>query len=172
MRLQSAEQKNALLSKQLSEARSRLLVAETEVERLSSIIENRTSVRTTRAPNAPATRAAAPAVAAPAAQRQAPAVTSQRDSDMPFVTVMVDKANLRLGPNTSDSPVMTVSRGTRLTVETRQGPWFRVYAPNGNRLWVSADVVAFGKDAMSSPSETVRIRAVGGSKVGDNFRLP
>jgi hypothetical protein len=174
VKLSNAEQKNALLTKQLAESRSRLLVAETEVERLSGIIEQRSAPRVSSVSSSSNNqRVAANPVAAPARTTSRPAAQpAQRESDMPFVTVMVDKANLRLGPTAQDSPVMTVSRGTRLTVETRQGPWYRVYAPNGNRLWVSADVVAFGKDGMSGPTDTVRIQGIRSNPNADNFRFP
>ena len=79
-------------------------------------------------------------------------------ADMPIAVVIVNKANLRAGPSLKDSPLLEVSKGTRLVVETRQGAWYRVMAPNGKRAWVSSDVVNFGPNANSKPSFTTRIK--------------
>ena len=57
------------------------------------------------------------------------------------VTVRASSAYLRTGPSKEDSPLMTVARGTKLAVETKRGDWFRVIAPNGERTWISKDVI-------------------------------
>ena len=58
----------------------------------------------------------------------------------------------------NDSPLMTVSKGTRLVVEKRIKDWYRIISPNGTRAWVNSDVVAFGPDSQSSPSRTIKIQ--------------
>ncbi len=82
------------------------------------------------------------APAAPAAPTPPKAEPAQ--ADLPVATVVVDKAQLRTGPGKDNSPLMAVSKGTRLVIETRQGDWYRVVAPSGARAWVSSDIVAFG----------------------------
>lgn len=62
------------------------------------------------------------------------------------VFVTVPKANLRAGPGLNTSAVMAVSRGTELLVDTVEGPWLRVFAPNGERLWVAREIVEVAKD--------------------------
>ena len=80
--------------------------------------------------------------------------------DMPIITVIVDKANLRTGPGRNNSPIMTVAKGTRLAVESRLGDWYRIISPTGTRAWVSSEVIRFGKNSKSSPSRTVKIQGV------------
>jgi len=102
----------------------------------------------------------APAPSAPVV-RQVVAVAPKAPDDLPVATVVVEKANLRTGPGTDNSSLMSVSRGTRLVVETRNGSWYRVFAPNGTRAWVTGDVLSF---AATPPSDNgvgsaLRVRA-------------
>ena len=62
-------------------------------------------------------------------------------NDVVIVTVRAGSAFLRSGPSTADSPLMRVSKGTRLAVETKKGDWYRVIAPNGQRTWINKDVI-------------------------------
>lgn len=66
---------------------------------------------------------------------------SDRDTGI-VVEVVVNKANLRIAPGTEASSVMAVSRGTKLLVDTEEAQWLRVFAPNGQSLWVARDVVS------------------------------
>ncbi len=61
--------------------------------------------------------------------------------DAMIVTVKTPSAYLRTGPSLEHSPLMTISQGTRLVVETRQGDWYRVIAPNGQRTWINKEVL-------------------------------
>jgi len=165
--LQRTEGRVQSLIKELEESRNRLIVAETEVERLSRIIEARnlqhyaestgrdlSSRRTSTVPG-----------------RNLPEKSAAADPDMLIATVTVDKANLRTGPGTDNSPLMTVARGTRLAVETRQGEWYRVISPTGARAWVSSDVISLGANAQSSPNRTVRIKGAGPDVEEEAFRF-
>src|SRR5262249_27655693 len=149
----------------------RLLVAETQVERLSRIIEQRNeSVVSRYLPDGPQRNQGSPAQAAAPAQpakaslpfpnlppppanqpNQAPAPrippSVQGEADMPIAPVVLDKASLRTGPGKDNSPLMAVAKNTRLAVETRQGAWYRVIAPTGARAWVAADAIGFGPRA-------------------------
>jgi hypothetical protein len=152
---------------ELQESRNRLMIAETEVERLSNVLEQRN--RTTLARVAPEVAQAQharreyhpPQPASVAKQVQPPTQTTTTQparSDMLVGTVTADKAFLRSGAGKENSPLMSVSRGTRLVIETRQGSWYRVITPNGTRAWVSSEVISFGADNSASPGRTVSIR--------------
>lgn len=167
----SLQGKYAQAARDLEAARNRLMVAETEVERLSTIVQSR----------AKTDLAAAAGVPAPRQPQSNPQITRTNDKiprpdsavgpDMPVATVVAEKANLRIGPSLKDSPLMSVSQGTRLTVERRDGEWYRVIAPTGARAWVSSDVVQFGRAPSLAPDATVRVLGVKESKDSDNFTL-
>ena len=192
--LETFQRKLRDATKELVESRNRLMIAETEVERLSISLEQRNrsnlarvapgmvgvqSVRSYRAPqqlssqltssHQAASRQVAPVASAP--QRAvAPAVNAKVKPDMLVATVIADKANLRSGAGKNNSPLMTVSRGTRLAVETRTGDWYRVITPTGTRAWVNSEVLSFGPDSQASPTRTVRMNGVLGSS--DHGVLP
>lgn len=52
------------------------------------------------------------------------------------VEVAAQKANLRIAPDTGSSAVMAIARGSRLLVDLEQNEWLRVFAPNGQSLWL------------------------------------
>jgi uncharacterized coiled-coil protein SlyX len=168
-------------TKELEQSRNRLMIAETEVERLSISLEQRNRnnlarvapgvgqvqpVRAYRAPQQAQAPQAAPAQrsAATAQRAAAPAESSKVKPDMLIATVIADKANLRSGAGKNNSPLMTVSRGTRLAVETRNGDWYRVITPTGTRAWVNSEVLSFGPDNQASPTRTVRMSGVRGDE--------
>lgn len=68
-------------------------------------------------------------------------IEDRHKTDLPVVEVAVQKANLRIGPGLDQSPLMVVSSGTRLVVETEQNGWYRVTAPSGSQAWISSSVV-------------------------------
>ena len=155
-RLAVSERQNDSLLAKMKEMRNQLLIAETEIVRLSSMIEDRN--RTTLArytgesgkiqPPAPIKK---PTLLTEAQQQKS-------SEDMPIATVMVDNANLRSGPGANNSPIMSVSKGTRLAIEARQGDWYRVIAPTGSRAWIDAKIVNFGKNLESTPTRTVKVQ--------------
>jgi len=154
---QSQNQLKALIAR-MTQMRNSLMVAETEVERLNAIVQdiNHTSqrrehYRTEQAYGAPQERRR-DVLLSPAQERKA-------SEDMPIATVIVDKANLRAGAGMEHSPIMSIAKGTRLAIETKSGDWYRVVAPTGERAWISRDTVAYGKDAQSSPSRTIRVKS-------------
>jgi uncharacterized protein YgiM (DUF1202 family) len=157
--LKNSEAKVKALEQELTEARNRLIISETEVERLSGLM-----VTTVRSSKSLAKLGTAPSDGAAVAPRAAAIVPSRRPmeaqpaEEMPVATVVVEKANLRTGPGAEHSPLMSVTRGTRLLVEIRRGEWYRVVSPSGTRAWVSADVVAFGSSPQGSPSRTVKVK--------------
>jgi hypothetical protein len=173
--LEAHQRKLRDATNELNESRNRLMIAETEVERLSSFLEQRnhsTLVRVApevaraqqrRQYNAPVTAAKAPE--APAAANIGKSQLSSSPatpSDMLVGTVHVSKAHLRSGPGKDNSPLMSVSKGTRLVIETRQGGWYRVITPTGTRAWVASEVLSFGPNGNVAPSRTLQIRGVEG----------
>ncbi|MCB0330943.1 MAG: SH3 domain-containing protein [Bdellovibrionales bacterium] len=162
-RVLSAEAKLKKVLTELEKTRDELLLAETEVERLSSVIEKR-NIQTLRtmsgkAPVTPAEqyqRNVAPVKPAAMTRPGTPESTQQ----LAIATVMVPKANLRAGPGMNHSVLLTVPKGSRLVVETRKSEWYRVIAPTGERAWVSGDVVAFGPKKNSKPNSLVSIRGI------------
>lgn len=169
--LELAQRKIRDASHELAETRNRLIIAETEVERLSSVIQERNRTSLTRlgggalsgSQTAPAReyRAQSNASANASAgrvlsQSRPPTQAVKATSDMLIGTVTAQKAYLRTGPGKNNSPLMSVSQGMRLAIETRTGEWYRVITPTGARAWVSSDVISFGPDNYSGPTRTVR----------------
>ena len=175
-RLKSSNTRASSMQKELEEARDRLMIAETEVERLSGVVKTRNQETlqkfggdTNSAPavnKAVVTQPVAPVIA-PAVRREQPKVAD----DVLIGTVVADKANLRTGPGKDNSPFMTVPKGARLTVETRNGEWYRVITPTGSRAWVAAEVLAFGNTNQASPSGAIRIRGYNVAIENDSLKL-
>ena len=159
-KLNSSSSSVAKLRRELEEARNRLMVAETEVERLSAVLEERKAVAA-RQPKPKKLNASASRIGSEVSIDKGPD-REKYVNDMPIATVVVKKANIRTGPGVNNSPLMTVSRGTRLAVETRKGDWYRIIAPTGVRAWVNTEVIAFGEDYKASPSRTVKVKGYNG----------
>ncbi|NDC38648.1 MAG: hypothetical protein EBZ48_11430, partial [Proteobacteria bacterium] len=108
-KLSQTQGKLADSEREVKEAKDRLMMAEAEIQRLSQILERRGMESLAKG------RAAAPVVSsAPVARPVAAVVAPKAADDLPIATVVVDKANLRTGPGTDNSSLMSVSRGTRL----------------------------------------------------------
>lgn len=70
------------------------------------------------------------------------------------LTVTGSKVNLRNGPGLKHSPMMQISKGAKLTIEAREGEWYRVYSPTGSRAYVHQDVVEVGsRSRAKNPSK-------------------
>lgn len=151
--------KTRLLSNNNEKLRSKLIIAEAEVERLSSILEDHSNtllgVKSIENPKKTKIIAETKNISYKQAEKT--------PEDMPIITVSVEKANLRTGPGTQHSPIMEVSKESRLVMEKRLGDWYRVIAPNGTRAWISANVVKFGRGLNGSPSETLQVSGVDSS---------
>ena len=158
--LEIANQKILELYTELENKKKQLILVETEVERLSEVIEkrNRAELGNGVSPSPNIVNKNAVHQRQQIQMRKPINDLEAEKADMPIAVVIVNKANLRAGPSLKDSPLLEVSKGTRLVVETRQGAWYRVMAPNGKRAWVSSDVVNFGPNANSKPSFTTRIK--------------
>ena len=165
------------LESDLQESRSQLTVAETEASRLATMVDAKTRASLGRynvpMPPAPkpqrevAAPKPVPAVAKPVEDVKPPS----RGSDMQIATVTVDKADLRVGPGKENSALMSLRRGSRLAVEERQGEWYRVFAPNGQRAWVHSSLVSFGDGASSmNDGSAVRVKGYSSNSEEEAFR--
>ena len=86
-------------------------------------------------------------------------VAPDAPADMQVAIISLDKADLRLGPGKNHSPLMSLRKGSRLAIEARQGEWYRVFAPNGQRAWIHASAVRFGEGAASlNDGSSVRMK--------------
>lgn len=135
--------------RELNETKARLMLAETQVERLSSIIEARNDCTISQLTGETRQR---PIQAATSRLPVVPKVESS--AEMPIATVVKKKVYLRTGPGKNNSPLMAVSEGTRLAVETMQGEWYRVITPTGARAWVAAESIAFGNGGKIAPARS------------------
>ena len=146
-------------SKELEETRNRLVIAETQVERLSGILEKINNQKLAGYMGSGSTAKAA--VSAPAKQVNAPLVnqvSNTKSSEESLVGIVTtQKAFLRSGPSKDDSPIMSVSKGTRLVVETRNNDWYRVITPTGGRAWISTQMIGFGAGAEPGSDSALRI---------------
>jgi SH3-like domain-containing protein len=185
-KLTASELRVRELEQQLSDAKSQLSAAEVEINRLSGIISGGSRARlATRSVDTPP-RASAPAVAAEASrvnQRAASTGLDERPQiasdvapppvtqNLQVATVAVDKAELRLGPGKNHSALMAIPRGSRLAVEVRQGEWYRVFAPTGERAWIQSSLVRFGDGAASmNDGSSVKVRGYDVSVEQQAFR--
>ncbi len=63
------------------------------------------------------------------------------NADVAVVEVTADKVSLRVGPGAEHSAIMDLQKGTRLTVEAREGSWLRVNSPTGGRAYINSEYV-------------------------------
>ena len=174
--LSSAQGRIELLEKQLDESRSQLSVAETEVNRLSAIVDSKARASLGKYNLPLPSRASQPAPTRQEVRRvPAPAPVDVRppsaDADLQVATISVDKADLRLGPGRNHSALMSLKRGSRLMVEARQGEWYRVFAPNGDRAWIAAELVTFGEPSPGSvDGSSVRVKGFSANAEEEAFR--
>ncbi len=127
------------LERELIDARNQLLLKETELARLSG------AGKVDRA------------LVSPPARKPADSVGIRPAADVLIVEIIPRKVNLRVGPGQEHSPLMQLRQGSRLTVENRQGDWYRVMTPEGKRAYIRADVVR----PVNSPAPAQRAGARG-----------
>ncbi len=126
------------LERETLQAKNALLLKETEVKMLSGDKKVMPTPQPTPPPGAKATIPEPSVATTSRAQLRSP---EPPRSDVSSVRVIADKANLRGEPGDEHSPIMTVRKGSRLLVETKEGNWYRVIAPDGRRAYVRSDVV-------------------------------
>lgn len=166
------------LEGELQETQQQLSIAETESSRLSSMVDAKTraSLRQYNVPPPPAVRApvappSQPAAVAPAPKPAADVKPPKPDVSLQIATITVDKAELRAGPGKNNSSLMTLRRGSRLAVEERNGEWYRVFAPNGERAWIHSSLVSFGDGAADmNDGSAVRVKGFSTNSEEEAFR--
>lgn len=57
-------------------------------------------------------------------------------------TVVGDQVNVRNGPGLAYDTLGTLAAGTALTLEAIAGEWFAARTPDGQRVWIAAELVA------------------------------
>jgi len=178
--LQSAQARIDALERSLDQSRSQLTLAETELTRLSNRLDSKNRQNLGKY-NLPIAAAANPlheeraALRRPQESSGSPRVSEVRppapNVDLQVATVSVDKADLRLGPGKNHSALMAVPRGSRLVVETRQGEWYRVFAPSGERAWINSGMVLFGDGgSVLNDGTAARVRGFNPSDEEEAFR--
>ncbi len=139
------------LERALIKAKNDLLLKDTEIKMLSGSSEvkvgNTASTVTEKAAESVASQVATQSATEPGIASRAMTVNPGVGSDVAVVEVKAKKVNLRSGAGNEHSPVMQVQAGMRLTVETREGDWYRVFTPTGSRAYIRADVVRPVTDA-------------------------
>lgn len=81
------------------------------------------------------------AVGEPKVQENQMLEANETAEDLPTVSVIVPKANLRAEPDINSEAVAAVGEGTRLVLETAVGNWFGIIAPSGERAWIRFNLV-------------------------------
>ena len=139
----------------LSETKNRLLLAETEVERLSSILESRGLLAVN--PNKQRGKIHTEEktednsyekepVAEKNIQRGKPlGITSDASHDMPIGSIKNEGTWLYESPASSAKPVQLLKGNDKIAIETRAAGWARVVAPNGVRGWIKGTSIAMGE---------------------------
>ncbi len=173
--LEASQKRVSELERHLEEVKGQLTMAETELSRMATLSEarNRASLGRVAAPLTESTKQSVE-IAAPSTIARTEALAPEplpTSNDLMIVTVAVDKAELRLGPGKNHSALMAVGRGSRLAVEARQGEWYRVFAPNGQRAWVLSRVVTVGDKSNTERANTaVRVKGYSSSLEDEAFR--
>ncbi len=154
-RLAENNEEIAALRAELQDLRNKLLIAESEIERLSETgnsSKNKFANTESTTDNNELTDTAIFSTAKDRTNKES------LDDSATVVTVVADSGALRTAPNATSSIIMEVDSGARLTVDDRRGDWFRISTSSGMRAWISATEVAFGPTNSASPSATVKIR--------------
>lgn len=138
---------NERLKNALNETKLRLVVAETQIERLSALLEGRqppppqTTRDSRKDPKSPSSlQESSPLLARTPVK---PRLDSR--NSVPILSVATLNVNLRSGPGLSFPAVQTAPRGTKFVYESQQGNWYKVITASGERLWVNASAVTLGQ---------------------------
>lgn len=152
----SSEENNRVqeLKRELQKTKEQLAIAELEVSRLSAILQSSSRARISPSRSAEINSRSAEINRQKVSQQGITRKTSSTyntkaadtapANDMQVATIASKKAYLRLGPGKQHSTLMALREGSRLAVEMRQGDWYRVFAPNGQRAWIHSSVLSFG----------------------------
>lgn len=114
---------------EVDDLRVKLMVAETQIERLNRIIEE-CSQKGDGFSN----------------YRSGAQEKNSNDgtSNSLYATVIANSITPRTGPGNSFAPISSLRRGQKVPVENRQGDWYKVRLPNGAFAWVHSALIKVG----------------------------
>lgn len=122
---------------EVDDLRVKLMVAETQIERLNKIIEecSQTGDHVTNY------------------RSGAQEISKDGTSHSMYATVIGNSITPRTGPGNSFAPISSLRRGQRVPVENRQGDWYKVRLPNGAFAWIHSALIKIGTgdDALDMP---------------------
>ena len=133
------------LRRQLQEAKNQLLMKQTEMQVLGKA-GTQPNIVSSSPPKTAMNDAAKQKILDEVMERSGriageESVSGKRAAEVLVFEVRGVKVNLRSGPGADHAAVMQVQRGSKLTVESREGDWYRVYTPTGTRAYIMADAV-------------------------------
>lgn len=143
--LASAKMKIQSLLKELDETKSRLIISETEVERLASLLESRNVSQLEQMNVTTPQKARVDIKSIKPLSAEEPMIGERATKDIPIATVIAPAVSLKLGPSLQSSTLSQATEGMKLPVEGSQGGWYRVVSPSGARAWIPSQAVTLGK---------------------------
>lgn len=175
--LTAAYEKLSDLTQKLDEAKRQLLLAETQVERLTKIIDSKglsrnqedsplakmnkrqteqqiESQRNTYRADESNRGQNTKNIYEEWKPRENIPQKIQSNSSTPIVTIIDNRTALRTAASDDSSVVSYLPQGTKLPVVGRQGTWLRVIDPNGVLAWIPATAVGSSKTNSTSGSNT------------------
>ncbi|MFC1581897.1 SH3 domain-containing protein [Planctomycetota bacterium] len=81
------------------------------------------------------------AVALPAQDVDYLSGPKKAEADTEVGTISVARANIRYGPTTNSRIVVTLSKGDKVTVYSKEGEWYAIAIPSQGHVWVFNDYV-------------------------------
>jgi hypothetical protein len=149
-RLAIAESQVALLTKEVETTKNALARSETRAAEISRLLADGPSPTAPRMVESENLEADTYAFNGPGG------VTSTSPSPaVPNARVVKSRTNLRTGPSARESSIAHLDRDSIVTIERRNGAWYRIISPDGTRGWVSGASLLF--DEGNFPTSTVRV---------------
>jgi hypothetical protein len=149
-RLAIAESQVALLTKEVETTKNALARSETRAAELSKLLADGPSPTAPRMVESENVETDTYAFNGPGG------VTSTSPSPaVPNARVVKSRTNLRTGPSARESSIAHLDRDSIVTIERRNGGWYRIISADGTRGWVSGASLLF--DEGNFPTSTVRV---------------
>ncbi len=136
------------LIEDLDSLRSRLLVAETEVERLTVMLGGKMPREIISQKKISTEESIDVTSIKPISE-----ITATRvNSDIPIATISAIEVPLRTSPGNTSSVITTLRQGAKVAVESRQGAWTRVITSSGLHAWLPTYAISNRAAGSSSSS--------------------
>lgn len=137
-RLAIAESQVALLSKEVESTKSALMSSEARVAELSKLLTKQDSSLAPQVAGSDTVEGDTYAFNGPGG------VTSTSPSPaVPNARVVKSRSVLRTGPSMRESSIARLERDSIVTIERRDGSWYRIISPDGTRGWISGASLIF-----------------------------